>query len=89
MTTSILHTTDGWWVKTPAGAAKIATTATTTGALLADRAAIDLAARSTGTVALDSRKLISPVTRPCRVVAQMVKFESHAKTPATTRRRFR
>ena len=43
MTVSVLRTADAWWVKTAAGAAKIDTTATTTGALLADRAAIDAA----------------------------------------------
>jgi hypothetical protein len=30
MTVSVLHTADAWWVKTPAGAVKIATAATTT-----------------------------------------------------------
>ena len=54
MTTSILRTADAWWVQTPTGAAKIATTATTTGELLADRAAIDAAAHSTDTVPVDS-----------------------------------
>ena len=34
MTTSILRTADGWWVQTAEGAAKIDTTATTTGELL-------------------------------------------------------
>lgn len=41
MTVSILRTADDWWVHTPTGAARIATPATTTGELLADRAAID------------------------------------------------
>ena len=44
MTISILRTADAWWVQTATGAARIATTATTTGELLADRAAIDAAA---------------------------------------------
>ena len=43
MTTSILRTADAWWVQTATGAAKIATTATTTRELLADRDAIDAA----------------------------------------------
>ena len=78
MTTSILRTADAWWVHTPAGAAKIATTATTTAELLADRAAIDAAA-GTDTVPVDGLTLLSPVTAPCRVVAQMTNFASHVK----------
>lgn len=79
MTISILRTHDAWWVQTPSGAAKIETSATTTGELLADRAAIDAAARSGATVAVDSLDLVSPVTAPCRVVAQMTNFASHVK----------
>ena len=40
MSTSVLRTTDAWWVVTPTGAAKVETTATTTGQLLADRQAV-------------------------------------------------
>jgi 2-keto-4-pentenoate hydratase/2-oxohepta-3-ene-1,7-dioic acid hydratase in catechol pathway len=79
MTVSILRTNDAWWVQTPTGAAKIATTATTTAELLANRAAIDTAAHSADTVPVNSLELISPVTKPCRVVAQMTNFASHVK----------
>lgn len=79
MTVSVLRTADGWWVRTPAGAARIDTTATTTGQLLADRDAIDAAASSTATVAVSDLDLLSPVTAPCRVVAQMTNFVSHVK----------
>jgi 2-keto-4-pentenoate hydratase/2-oxohepta-3-ene-1,7-dioic acid hydratase in catechol pathway len=79
MTISILRTDDAWWNQTPTGAAKIVTTATTTGELLADRAAIDAAAHSGDTVPVDSLGLVSPVTKPCRVVAQMTNFASHVK----------
>jgi 2-keto-4-pentenoate hydratase/2-oxohepta-3-ene-1,7-dioic acid hydratase in catechol pathway len=79
MTISILRTNDSWWVQTPTGAAKIATTAATTGELIADRAAIDAAAYSADTVPVDSLDLVSPVTAPCRVVAQMTNFASHVK----------
>ncbi len=79
MTVSVLRTLDAWWVRTPDGAAKIDTAATTTGQLLADRAAIDAAVAAGTTVAPDSLKLISPITRPCRVVAQMTNYESHVK----------
>jgi 2-keto-4-pentenoate hydratase/2-oxohepta-3-ene-1,7-dioic acid hydratase in catechol pathway len=79
MTISILRTADAWWVQTPAGAARIATTAVNTGDLLADRTAIDAAAHSTDTVPVDTLELLSPVTAPCRVVAQMTNFASHVK----------
>ncbi|WP_420109070.1 fumarylacetoacetate hydrolase family protein [Mycolicibacter arupensis] len=77
MTISVLRTADAWWVQTPTGAAKIATTATTTAELLADRSAIDAAAATDGTVAVEDLQLLAPVTAPCRVVAQMTNFESH------------
>lgn len=77
MSTSILRTADAWWVATPTGAAKIATTAQTTAELLADRAAIDTAAGSADTVDIAGLELLSPVTTPCRVVAQMTNFASH------------
>jgi 2-keto-4-pentenoate hydratase/2-oxohepta-3-ene-1,7-dioic acid hydratase in catechol pathway len=79
MTVSVLRTSDAWWVKTANGAAKIDTAATSTAGLLADRAAIETAATGVDTVALDALRLISPVTRPCRVIAQMTNFESHVK----------
>jgi 2-keto-4-pentenoate hydratase/2-oxohepta-3-ene-1,7-dioic acid hydratase in catechol pathway len=79
MTVSVLRTADAWWVKTPDGGAKIDTAATTTAQLLADRTAISAAATGANTVPLESLTLVSPVTRPCRVVAQMTNFESHVK----------
>lgn len=79
MTVAILRTAEAWWVQTPGGAAKIATTAVRTGELLADRSAIDAAAAGAGTRAVDDMDLLSPVTRPCRVVAQMTNFVSHVK----------
>lgn len=79
MTVSILRTASAWWAETPGGPAKIATAAASTAALLADRPAIDAALGSTETVSADSLDLIAPVTRPCRVVAQMTNFQSHVK----------
>jgi 2-keto-4-pentenoate hydratase/2-oxohepta-3-ene-1,7-dioic acid hydratase in catechol pathway len=78
MSTSVLRTADAWWVQTPAGAAKVQTTARTTAELLADRPAI-AAAASAETVPVDGLALVSPVTAPCRVVAQMTNFASHVK----------
>lgn len=77
MTTAILRTADAWWVQTATGAAKVATAATTTRELLADRTAVDAAAHSRDTVPVDSLELLSPVTAPCRVVAQMTNYASH------------
>ena len=79
MTISILRTDGSWWVETAAGAAKIATLAATTGELLTDRTAIDAAVHSAHTVPVDRLRVISPVTVPCRVVAQMTNFASHVK----------
>ena len=60
MTTSVLRTADAWWVQTATGAAKIATTATTTGDLITDREAIEWAAHSTDTVPVDTSRRCSP-----------------------------
>ncbi|MFZ3291799.1 MAG: fumarylacetoacetase, partial [Mycobacterium sp.] len=79
MTTSILRTADGWWVQTADVAAAIATHAATTGELLTHRTAIEAAAHTAHTVRINSLRLISPVTVPCRVVAQMTNFASHVK----------
>jgi 2-keto-4-pentenoate hydratase/2-oxohepta-3-ene-1,7-dioic acid hydratase in catechol pathway len=91
MTVSILRTADDWWVQTPSGAARIHTDASTTAEVLADRGAIDDAAHSTDTVPVESLELLSPVTTPCRLVAQATNYASHvrdtgrdpAKTPLT------
>jgi 2-keto-4-pentenoate hydratase/2-oxohepta-3-ene-1,7-dioic acid hydratase in catechol pathway len=91
MTTPILRTAEGWWVQTASGAARVPTDAATTAEVLADRAAIDAAANSTDTVPVGSLELVSPITTPCRVVAQATNFASHvkdvgrdpAKTPLT------
>ena len=88
MTISTLRTADGWWVATSAGAVKVNTGVTTTAGVLADRAALEAAASGSNAVPIDSLKLVSPVTTPCRVVAQMTNFASHVKDagmdPGTT-----
>ena len=91
MTVSILRTADAWWVQTPNGVARIRTDAASTAELLADRAAIDAAAHSSDTVPVENLALLSPVTTPCRLVAQATNYASHvrdvgrdpAKTPLT------
>ncbi len=79
MTTTVLHTVDAWYVQTDTGAVKIDSTAATTGELLRDRAAIEAAKNATGGIPVDTLDLVSPVTAPCRVVAQMTNFASHVK----------
>ncbi|GGU43708.1 fumarylacetoacetate hydrolase family protein [Lentzea flava] len=77
MSTSILRTADAWYVATAGGAVKISTAATTTGELLADRQAIAAATTGVATDRVEDLALMSPVTAPCRVVAQMTNFASH------------
>ncbi len=79
MTMTILRTADAWWVRTADGAARIDTDAPTTGELLAAPEAIDAARASKETVDPASLDLVSPVTAPCRVVAQMTNFASHVE----------
>ncbi|WP_183092742.1 fumarylacetoacetate hydrolase family protein [Nocardioides stalactiti] len=83
MTLSVLRTLDAddrsaWWVQTAAGAAPVRTAAQTTGELIADRAAVTAAAADpTDVVPVAELALVSPVTAPCRVVAQMTNYRSH------------
>ena len=81
MSISILRTADGWWIETAEGASPIPTDATTTRELLAEVDAIRrLAAQPpVDLVPLGELDLLSPVTTPCRVVAQMVNYASHAR----------
>lgn len=80
MSLSVLRTSDAWWVRVPAGARRIDTTATTTAELIADRDAVATAAAGdTEVVDIASLTLVSPVTAPCRVVAQMTNYVSHVK----------
>ena len=79
MNITILRTADAWWVRTPRGAARVETDATTTGELLATPERLDTASSSKETVDEASLDLLSPVTTPCRVVAQMTNFASHVE----------
>ncbi|MFJ6835542.1 fumarylacetoacetate hydrolase family protein [Streptomyces sp. NPDC091209] len=85
MSTNILRTADGWWVVRDEHAVLIDTKAVTTADLIADRQAVRAAAESTatGTPVADLAAL-SPVTTPCRVVAQMVNYRSHARDSGFT-----
>jgi 2-keto-4-pentenoate hydratase/2-oxohepta-3-ene-1,7-dioic acid hydratase in catechol pathway len=79
MSITILRAADAWWVRTPGGAARIDTNATSTGELLVESAKIDAARGSNEAVDVATLDLLSPVTAPCRVVAQMTNFASHVK----------
>lgn len=79
MTVSVLRTAEGWWIRKDAGAVKVNTAASTTGELIADRGAIEAARAGEASVAVDALTLLSPVTAPCRVVAQMTNFVSHVR----------
>lgn len=79
MTISVLRTADGWWVQTGDTAAKVQTSATTTAEIIADRAAVDAARGAETAVPVKDLTLLSPVTTPCRVIAQMTNYASHVK----------
>ena len=80
MSTSVLRTADAWWALTSEGtAARVDTAATTTAELLADRAAVEVAAASSAGTPVGDLALLAPVTSPCRVVAQMTNYVSHVK----------
>lgn len=87
MSLSVFRTADAWWVATPAGAAKVASPAASTGELLADRDAVESSLAAKRTVPLGQLALVSPVTTPCRVVAQMTNYASHAKDSGTEPKR--
>ena len=81
MSARLARTAEAWWVVTPAGLVRLGLPATTTAALLADRAALAAAIEAAQTAAAaapreavptDSLGLLSPVTAPARVVAQAV-----------------
>jgi len=80
MSINVLRTADAWWVVRDGFAARVETGATTTAELLADRKAVDRAVES-GDFGTDAASLdaLAPVTAPCRVVAQLVNYRSHAK----------
>jgi 2-keto-4-pentenoate hydratase/2-oxohepta-3-ene-1,7-dioic acid hydratase in catechol pathway len=84
MSVNLARTADGWWVATPDGLVRLDLPAATTGQLLADRAALDAAIAEAGAaphraVPVQSLDVLSPVTAPARVVAQMVNYRSHAE----------
>jgi 2-keto-4-pentenoate hydratase/2-oxohepta-3-ene-1,7-dioic acid hydratase in catechol pathway len=87
MNTRLARTAEGWWTVTPAGLIRLGLAAGTTAGLLADRAALAAAVKAAQATAItapqdavpaESVHLLSPVTAPARVIAQMVNYRSHA-----------
>jgi 2-keto-4-pentenoate hydratase/2-oxohepta-3-ene-1,7-dioic acid hydratase in catechol pathway len=79
MSINIIRTDNRWYVqKSDSTGTLIDTSAATTAELLADREAIHSAVAGAEST-LPSSDLQSPVTAPCRVVAQMTNFVSHIK----------
>ncbi|MGW7510107.1 fumarylacetoacetate hydrolase family protein [Streptomyces massasporeus] len=85
MSTNVLRTADGWWVARRDRAVPVQTKAITTAELVSDRDAVREAAVSADAgVPLADLTALSPVTTPCRVVAQMVNYRSHARDSGFT-----
>ncbi|MFE6522478.1 fumarylacetoacetate hydrolase family protein [Streptomyces sp. NPDC057794] len=85
MSTNVLRTADGWWVQRGDRAVPVDTKADTTAELIADRTAVLEATRSADTgTPVTGLVALSPVTTPCRVVAQMVNYRSHARDSGFT-----
>ncbi|WP_052852171.1 fumarylacetoacetate hydrolase family protein [Streptomyces avicenniae] len=82
MSRAVVRTAEGWWVqRADHRIRRVPTDAATTAELLADRAAVERAADAAdgeGWEDPSGHTLLSPVTTPCRVVAQMVNYRSHA-----------
>ena len=87
MSARLARTADGWWVATPAGLIRLGLAANTTAQLLANRVVLDAAIKAAqvttmtapqDAVPAESLDLLSPVTAPTRVIAQMVNYRSHA-----------
>jgi 2-keto-4-pentenoate hydratase/2-oxohepta-3-ene-1,7-dioic acid hydratase in catechol pathway len=78
---AVIRTADGWYVQRGGEAFPIAAELPTTAALVTDGlGAVQTAAAATaGGVPVGGLSLLSPVTTPCRVVAQAVNYRSHAR----------
>lgn len=81
MSVTVARTAESWWVVRDGRATAVATDASTTAELLGDRSAITVAQAGDQARSVPAADLgfLSPVTAPCRVVAQMVNYRSHAR----------
>jgi 2-keto-4-pentenoate hydratase/2-oxohepta-3-ene-1,7-dioic acid hydratase in catechol pathway len=78
---AVVRTAEGWHVQRGAAAFPVEADLPSTAALLTSGlGAVRAAATATaGGVPVDGLSLLSPVTTPCRVVAQAVNYRSHAR----------
>ena len=81
MSISVIRTAEGWWVQRGGEALPVNVELPTT-ALLVTKGLEAVRASASATergVPADELSLLSPVTTPCRVVAQAVNYRSHAR----------
>jgi 2-keto-4-pentenoate hydratase/2-oxohepta-3-ene-1,7-dioic acid hydratase in catechol pathway len=78
---AVVRTAEGWYVQREGEAFPVDAELPTTAALVTEGLGAVQAAASarTGGVPVDGLSLLSPVTTPCRVVAQAVNYRSHAR----------
>jgi 2-keto-4-pentenoate hydratase/2-oxohepta-3-ene-1,7-dioic acid hydratase in catechol pathway len=78
---AVVRTAEGWYVQRGAEALPVEAELPSTAALVTDGLGAVRAAASarTGGMPVDRLSLLSPVTTPCRVVAQAVNYRSHAR----------
>ena len=81
MSITTLRTAEGWWVGRDGKAFPVdvglpTTAALVTTGLTAVRASVTA---TDGAVPIDQLSPLSPITTPCRVVAQAVNYRSHAR----------
>ena len=81
MTITVLRTADGWWVRRGTEAFRVDAEPSTTAALITTGLAAVRAAHADAVNGepVDQLSLVSPITSPCRVVAQAVNYRSHAR----------
>jgi 2-keto-4-pentenoate hydratase/2-oxohepta-3-ene-1,7-dioic acid hydratase in catechol pathway len=81
LSTAVVRTAEGWYVQLGAEAFPVEAELPSTAALVTEGLGAVRAAASAraGGVPVDSLSLLSPVTTPCRVVAQAVNYRSHAR----------
>jgi 2-keto-4-pentenoate hydratase/2-oxohepta-3-ene-1,7-dioic acid hydratase in catechol pathway len=78
---AVVRTAEGWYVQPGAEAFPVEAELPSTAALVTDGLGAVRAAASArvGGVPVDSLSLLSPITTPCRVVAQAVNYRGHAR----------
>ena len=79
MTTTLARTADRWWIVDGGRAIPLDLEAATTREILEQRDSVVAARREGEAVDVGTLALESPITTPCRVVAQMVNYRSHAQ----------